>query len=88
MLTVKRWKWNVFVAALSTAALLLIIFGQARADSSAAEGTGKLTAQAHVDFKIIIPLVVGVNDGKVTINSKRIQLQRTCVNNVCTVSSP
>lgn len=66
---------------------LLVAFS-AHADSSISTGTGKITAQAHVDFKIIIPLIVGVNDGKASVNSKTPLLQTCDANNICTVSSP
>ncbi len=81
----KQWKLDVVVILTIVVIVLLLVFGSARADSSISSGTGKITAQAHVDFKIIIPLIVGVNDGKAQINSKKVQLQQTCdSNNVCT----
>ena len=68
--------------------LTLLLPSLTLADSMGASGDNKLTVQAHVDFKIIIPLVMGVNDGKANINSYS-KLVKTCdANNVCTVSSP
>jgi len=45
------------------------------------------TATAHVDFKIVIPPRVIVQDGQVQANSKT-PPSVSCVNNVCTVSTP
>jgi hypothetical protein len=72
-------------------ALLALLPSLALADSSITTGSGKLSTSAHVDFKIIIPLIVGVNDSKAFNNAKKslaAQTKSCDANNVCTVTMP